>query len=203
MVYVILGAPGSGKGTRAKVLEEKLGIIHVSTGSIIRENEEIYEEHKEKISSGLLVSDEIIAELLQNRLKEIDIANGCIIDGYPRTIEQAYKLDEMLLNIGGKIHKVFLINADNETIYSRILSRTICSKCGETYNKKYAEENSNKCSKCGGALTLRTDDNSETLNNRIDVYYSNIEEIKKYYENKGILEVIDALEHPDKMLERV
>lgn len=201
MVYVILGAPGSGKGTRAEVLEEKLGIKHISTGSLIRENQEIYNKYKELIVNGKLVPDEVIAKLLKERIE--NEVKDCIIDGYPRTIEQVYKLDEMLAACGKKIQKVFLLIADEETIYSRILSRMICSKCGETYNKKYAIENDNKCSKCGGELILRTDDNSETLKNRIDVYYDNIEKIKEYYEQKGILEIIDALEDPNKMVERV
>jgi len=201
MVYVILGAPGSGKGTRADVLEKELGIMHVSTGSLIRENKEVYEEFKETITSGKLVPDEVIAKLLKDRIENED--ENCIIDGYPRTIEQVYKLDEMLTNCGKKIHKVFLLVADEQTIYSRILSRMVCSKCGETYNKKYAIENNNRCGKCGHELVLRTDDNTETLKNRIDVYYDNIDEIKDYYNQKGILEIVDALEDPNKMLERV
>lgn len=201
MVYVILGAPGSGKGTRADVLEKKLGIIHVSTGSLIRENKEVYEKYEEIITDGKLVPDDVITKLLNERIKNAN--EDLIIDGYPRTIEQVYKLDEMLTNCGKKIHKVFLLVADEETIYSRILSRMICTKCGETYNKKYADENNNKCSKCGHELVFRTDDNTETLKNRIDVYYDNIDEIKEYYNQKGVLEIIDALEEPEKMLERV
>jgi len=201
MVYVILGAPGSGKGTRADVLEEKLGITHISTGSLIRENKEVYEKYRDVIVNGKLVPDEVIANILKERIRSEE--GDCIIDGYPRTIEQAYKLDEMLSECGKKIQKVFLLVADEETIYSRILSRMICSKCGETYNKKYAIENDNKCSKCGHELVLRTDDNSDTLKNRIDVYYDNIDKIKEYYEQKEILEIVDALEEPNKMLERV
>jgi len=203
MIYVILGAPGSGKGTRADILEEKLGIVHISTGSMIRENEEIYEEYKDRITKGYLLSDEIISNMLKERLRKSDVEKGCIIDGYPRNMEQVYILEEILLGIGKKVDKVFLLEADNETIYSRILSRTVCPKCSETYNKKYADENDNRCGKCGETLVLRTDDNSETLKNRIDVYYSNIDEIKEYYIKKGILEIVDSLEEPSKMLERV
>lgn len=203
MIYVILGAPGSGKGTRSEILKDKLGITHISTGSMIREDKDIYEKYKEKIDNGHLLSDDIINEMIENRLKQEDINKGCIIDGYPRTIEQAYKLDEILLKFDREINKVFLLDADNETIYSRILSRTVCPKCGEIYNKKYADENGNKCGKCGEELVLRTDDNNETLKNRIDVYYSNISKIKEYYQEKGILEVVDALEKPCKMLERI
>ena len=203
MIYVILGAPGSGKGTRAGILEEKLGLIHISTGSMIREDKEVYEKYKEEIHKGHLLSDDIINGLLQDRLNNSDIDKGFIIDGYPRTIEQAHKLDEILSSSGKKIEKVFLLEADTETVYSRILSRTICPQCGETYNKKYAEENNNKCGKCGKELVLRTDDNNETLKNRIAVYYNSIEEIKEYYSKKGILEIVDALEEPNKMLERI
>ena len=203
MIYVILGAPGSGKGTRAEILKEKLGIVHVSTGSMIRENKDIYSEYKDRIDKGYLLSDEIINKLLESRLSQKDIDKGCIIDGYPRTIEQAYELDNILSKINKKIDKVYLLEADDETIYSRILSRTVCLGCSAIYNKKYADENNNKCGKCGEKLVPRTDDNIETLKNRIDVYYDNISKIKEYYEEKGILEIVNALEEPDKMLERI
>ena len=203
MIYVILGAPGSGKGTRSEILKGKLNIPHISTGSMIRENKEIYERYKEDIDKGHLLSDEIINRLLEERLNKEDIINGCIIDGYPRTLEQAYNLDKMLQKIGKKIQKVFWLDADNETIYSRILSRMICPNCGKIYNKKYSEENNNKCGECGEILVLRTDDNNETLKNRIDIYYASMNEIKKYYTDKGVLEIVDALEEPIKMLERI
>lgn len=203
MVYVILGAPGSGKGTRAHILEEKLDIIHISTGSLLRENKDVYEKYKETIVNGKLVPDSVIAELLKDRIKKADIDKGCIIDGYPRTIEQVYKLEEILSSCGKEIEKVFLLVANEETIYSRIASRMICSKCGETYNKKYADENNNECGKCGGILISRKDDGKETLKNRINVYYDNIDKIKEYYEQKGVLQIIDALEEPNKILERI
>ncbi len=203
MIFVILGAPGSGKGTRAEILKEKLGIVHISTGTMIREDKKIYEEYKEKIDNGYLLSDDVINELLENRMKKSDIKKGCIVDGYPRTIKQAYNLDKILEKLNLKIDKVFLLNADTETIYSRILSRTVCPVCGKVYNKKYADENDNKCLECGSKLVLRTDDNSETLKNRIAVYNSNIDKIKEYYAKKGILEIIDALDDPNKMLERI
>lgn len=203
MVYVIIGAPGAGKGTRARIIEEKLRIVHISTGSMIRDNKEVYEKYKEQIEKGHLLSDEIISELLEDRLSKEDAKQGCIIDGYPRTIEQAYKLDEILARLGRKVDKVFLIDADTETIYSRILNRVVCTNCSEIYNKKYAEENDNKCFKCGHELSLRADDNSITLKNRIDRYYSNIDAIKEYYSEKSVLEVVDALEKPDKIVERI
>ena len=203
MVYVIIGAPGAGKGTRAEIIEEKFKIVHISTGSIIRENKEIYEKHKDDIEKGHLLSDEVISELLEERLSKEDTKNGVIIDGYPRRIEQVYKLDEILDKLGKKIYKVFLIDADTETIYSRILNRVICENCSEIYNKKYAEENNNRCSKCGHELSFRADDNSETLKNRIERYYSNIDEIKEYYIKKGVLEIIDAQEEPEKIIERI
>lgn len=203
MIYVIIGAPGAGKGTRAEIIEKKLEIPHISTGSLIRENKEIYEKYKEQIEKGHLLSDDIINQLLEERLSKDDAKDGCIIDGYPRTIEQAYKLDEILSRLGKKINKVFLIDADTETIYSRILNRVICEKCGEVYNKKYAQENDNKCLKCGHELSHRADDNSITLKNRIDRYYSNVEKIRNYYQEKGILEIIDALEQSDKIIERI
>ena len=203
MVYVILGAPGAGKGTRAGILEEKLGIIHISTGSLIREDAEMYEKYKNDIEKGHLLSDETISDILKRKLEKDCVGKTCILDGYPRTLEQAHILDKILLEIDEYIEKVFLLEADIDTIYSRILSRTVCSSCGKIYNEKYAKENDNKCGKCGEELTLRLDDNVATLKNRINLYYENIDEIKKYYSEKGILEIVDALEDPNKMLERV
>ena len=203
MFFVILGAPGSGKGTRSEILKDKLKIAHISTGTMIRENKSVYEKYKDKIDNGHLISDDIINEMLEGRFRQDDIQNGCILDGYPRTIEQAYNLDKVLERVGKKIDKVFLLDADIDTIQSRILSRVVCPKCLKIYNKKYAEENNNKCLECGSELVIRKDDNSDTLKNRIDVYYKNIDKIKEYYQNKGLLEIIDALEEPHKILERV
>lgn len=203
MVYVILGAPGSGKGTRSEILEEKLGVIHISTGSLVRDDAEMYAKYKQQLESGQLLSDEVISEILKRKLQRDCINKTCIIDGYPRTIEQANILDKMLEEIGEKIEKVFLLETDIETIYSRILSRTVCSGCSKIYNEKYAKENNNKCGKCGKELTLRLDDNVRTLKNRINLYYENIDEIKNYYSRKGILEIVDANEDPNEIIERV
>jgi len=203
MIYVIIGAPGSGKGTRSEILEEKLGVIHISTGSLIREDNEMYEKYKEQLERGELLSDEVISEILKRKLQRDCINKTCIIDGYPRTIKQAHILDNLLLEIDQKIEKVFLLETDIDTIYARILSRTVCSSCGRIYNEKYAKENNNKCGKCGKELVLRLDDNVATLKNRINLYYENIDEIKKYYSNKKILEIVDANEEPNKIVERI
>ena len=203
MIYIILGAPGSGKGTRSEILEEKLGIIHISTGSLIREDTEMYEKYKEVLEKGQLLSDEAISEILKRKLERDCAEKTCIIDGYPRTLKQAYILDKILSELNEKIEKVFLLETDIETIYSRILSRTVCTGCGKIYNEKYAKENNNKCEKCGGDLTVRLDDNVATLKNRINLYYENIDEIKEYYSKKNILEVVDANEEPEKIIERI
>lgn len=203
MIYVILGAPGSGKGTRSEILEEKLGVVHISTGSLIRDDAEMYEKYKEIIEKGELLSDEVISQILKRKLERDCVGKICIIDGYPRTLKQACMLDNMLSEIGEKIEKVFLLETDIDTIYSRILSRTVCSYCGKIYNEKYAKENDNKCGKCGKELTLRLDDNVATLKNRINLYYENIDEIKQYYSDKNILEIVDATEEPNKIIERV
>lgn len=168
---------------------------------MIREDKEIYDKYKEKIDNGFLLSDDIINEMLEKRLQMQDIENGCILDGYPRTIEQAYNLDRLLEKIGKRIDKVILLEANKQTISSRILGRLVCPKCLAIYNKKDVE--SNKCVKCGSELVLRADDNNETLKNRINVYDENIDKIRSYYEEKGILEIVDALEKPNEIIERV
>ncbi|MDD2628426.1 MAG: nucleoside monophosphate kinase [Clostridia bacterium] len=203
MVYIMLGAPGSGKGTRAEILKDKFNFVHVSTGSMIRENKQIYSKYEEQLKKGMLLSDELVNLLVSQRLSADDIKNGVIIDGYPRTLKQAKALDGILKRLEMKIEKVFLLVADTKTIYSRILSRTVCSECSKVFTKKEAEKTVNKCPNCGGELVLRTDDNEETLKNRIEIFYENIDEIQKYYEDKGLLETINALDLPEKIIGRI
>ena len=203
MVYVILGAPGAGKGTRAEYICEKTGMVHISTGTLVRENKVVYEKYKERMNKGYLLSDDIINGLLEERLNRPDVSNGFILDGYPRTLEQAEKLNEFLDKINMKISKVLLIDADSEIIYDRILGRKICPKCEKIYNRVTAGEANNLCQVCGEGLVTRKDDNTDTLKNRIDAYYEHADEIIKYYDNLRLLERVDAVEKTEKILERV
>ena len=203
MVYVILGAPGSGKGTRAGVLKEKLGLVHISTGDLLKKDKEIYEKYGEEINSGKLLSDETMKEILKTRLMRDDVKKGCIIDGYPRTLKQAETLDEILGELGMKVEKALLVDASEELIYSRILNRIVCPKCGEIYNKQYAVENNNKCGKCSAELVVRMDDNVDSIKRRLDIFNQNIPQIVKYYEDKGNLAIVDASKEPEEILKKV
>lgn len=203
MVYIVLGAPGVGKGTRAKVICEKLNIPHISTGSLIRESKEIFEKYKSMMGDGKLLPDEAIKEMLVERLKKEDASNGFVLDGYPRTLEQVKDLDEILSAMGKTIKKAFLFEAPEEEIFNRALNRRICVPCDKIYGWGKGGNAPTVCEKCGKELTVRSDDNPETIRKRLDVYHSQIDPIIEYYKNAGVLEVIDALEKPEKVLESV
>lgn len=202
-IYVILGAPGSGKGTRSELISEAIDIPHISTGSVIKQNTEVIAKYDEIMNRGDLIPDSVIEELLEEELEKKDTSKGYILDGYPRTIEQAKALEKILEKRGEKITKVFLFDANLETIYSRVHSRKICSRCSKIYGAKDKASVGDRCHICGGEIIHRTDDNEQTLANRIDVFFKEIESIKKYYEKMSLIEMIDANEEPKKMLDRI
>jgi len=203
MIYIVLGAPGVGKGTRAKILGEYLGIPQISTGSLIRESKEIFEKWKSMMGDGKLLPDEAMKEMVLERIKKEDTNNGFILDGYPRTINQVNDLDEVLASINKKVGKVFLFEADEDTIYERALNRRICVPCDKIYGWGKADNIPTVCEKCGAPLTLRSDDNVESIKTRLDVYHSQIDPIIAHYKEQGILETVDALDVPEKILESV
>ena len=203
MIYVVLGAPGVGKGTRAKVICEKLNIPHISTGSLIRESKEIFEKYKSMMGDGKLLPDEAIKEMLIERLQKEDAKNGFVLDGYPRTLEQVKDLDEILKNMGKSITKAFLFEAPEEEIYNRALNRKICVPCDQIYGWGKGADAPTVCEKCGRELTVRSDDNPETIKRRLEVYHSQIDPIIAHYKEAGVLEVIDAMEDKEKVLESV
>lgn len=203
MIYIVLGAPGVGKGTRAKILGEYLGIPQISTGSVIRESKEIFDKWKSMMGDGKLLPDEAMKEMVTARVKKDDTKNGFILDGYPRTINQVNDLDEILDSMDRKVGKVFLFEADEETIYERALNRRVCVPCDKIYGWGKASEVPDVCEKCGATLTIRLDDNVETIKTRLDIYHLQIDPIIAHYKAQGILEVIDALDSPDKVLESV
>ncbi len=191
-IYVVLGAPGSGKGTRSQIIQDKLGIPHISTGSLIRQNTEVISNYNETVSNGILIPDSVIEEILVRELKRHDTSNGYILDGYPRNIEQAKRLDKILSNRKEEITKVFLFEVTLETIHSRVLSRKICGQCSKIYGHMDNISEGDKCPICSGKIVLRTDDNEQTLKNRIDIFFKEIDEIKKYYKKMDKLEIVDG-----------
>ena len=188
MKLIMLGAPGAGKGTQAQMLSERLDIPTISTGAIIRaaikKGTETGKKASVLIDKGQLVPDEVVIDIVKERLLEDDCKNGFILDGFPRTIPQAEALDEM----GVGIDKVLDIDVPDEAIISRLSGRRECPKCGSTY---HVENNPTKdgihCDKCGEELVSRKDDNPETIKARLEVYHKQTEPLINFYKNKGIL----------------
>ncbi len=203
MIYIVLGAPGAGKGTRAKLMCEKLGIPHISTGSLIRESEEITAKYSKTLGTGNLLPDEAIKEMLVHRLEREDAKKGFVLDGYPRTIQQVKDLEEILKAIDRKVTKVFLFETAEEEIYNRILNRKICIPCDKIYGWGKDSEVPNVCEKCGRTLTKRPEDNEEVIKTRLTIYYNETAPIISYYEELGLLERIDSTDKPERVLERV
>ena len=195
MKLILMGPPGAGKGTQGELLEKKLGISTISTGLMLRtaikDQTEVGKLAEQYINDGKLVPDEVIVEIVKQRLAQPDCEKGFILDGFPRTTAQA----EALEAAGVEIDKVLLLEVDDNKIVERLSSRRECSKCGIPYNivsKKPAKEGI--CDSCGGELIIRKDDVPETIQNRLNVYHEQTEPIKKFYEAKGILAVAQGEE---------
>lgn len=188
MNLVLMGPPGAGKGTQGEILSKRLGVDTISTGVMLRtaikEQTEIGKSVEKLINSGKLVPDDVMVELIKERLQRPDCAKGFILDGFPRTTAQA----EALTNSGVKIDKVLSLEVEDEVIIERLSSRRECSKCGAPYNiisnKPITE---GKCNKCGADLIQRADDNPDTIKNRLNVYHEQTEPIKDYYKKMGLL----------------
>ncbi len=189
---IMLGAPGSGKGTRAVALCEVLGIVQVSTGDLFRYNikqdTELGKLAKSYINKGELVPDDVTAAMVKDRLKNPDTANGFILDGFPRTIAQAEMLDKILEELGEKIAYVIYLNVPDAEIIRRISGRLICSECQTPYHKEFnPPKKENICDKCGGKLYTRDDDKPETVQKRLEVFRSTTFPLVDYYKSRGIL----------------
>ena len=192
MFIVLLGAPGSGKGTVGKILAENLKLAHISTGDLFRENlkneTELGKEAKSYMDKGELVPDEITVRMLEKRMEEADVENGAILDGFPRTENQAVVLDKLLESKGNKVDMALNIDVPFDEIVERIANRRSCKGCSEIYNVVFnPPKQEGKCDKCGGELYQREDQKPEVVENRLEVYRNTAEELIKYYENKGVL----------------
>lgn len=190
MKLILLAAPGAGKGTQAEKLSEHFNIPTISTGAILRKN--IKEETElgkiaaEYINAGKLIPDNVMIDVMADRLKEDDCENGFILDGFPRTLAQAEALSSSAI----EIDRVLVIDVPDEKIVSRLSGRLECSKCATTYHKEYrAPKTEGVCDKCGAALTVRDDDKPETVKARLETYHSQTEPLIEYYKGKGILRV--------------
>lgn len=198
MIIVMLGAPGSGKGTVAKLLTETLNIEHISTGDMFREEiksgSELGKELENYMSDGKLVPDDVVIKILDERLSRPTAQNGVVLDGFPRTKIQAEHLKKLLNAKGKKINVAIQLNIPDEDIIYRTVKRRICSNkdCGAIYNLEFNKpKQEGICDICGSKLYRREDDNEETVKRRIDTYHKRSEPIIKYFEEERILYTVD------------
>ncbi len=195
---ILTGVLGSGKGTQAAVLLEKMKVPHLSTGDMLRaevaKGSELGLQIKEVLQTGGLVSDDMVIEMVSARLDEPDCANGFILDGFPRTLEQAKRLDEVMKKKGLKIDLVVNMEVPEDVVMARILGRFSCAKCGAGYNDRFRKPKvEGVCDKCGSTeFTRRIDDNEESVKTRLKNYHEQTAPILPYYEAQGLLYNIDG-----------
>lgn len=192
MFIVLLGAPGSGKGTAGKIIAEDLKLAHISTGDLFRENlkneTELGKEAKKYMDKGELVPDEVTIKMLKDRLNSEDVENGAVLDGFPRTGVQAVSLDKMLVEMNAKVDMALNIDVPFAEIVERIANRRSCKNCGEIYNVVFnPPKQEGICDKCGGELYQREDQKPEVVENRLKVYSETAEELINHYKNAGVL----------------
>ena len=197
MKIIMLGAPGAGKGTQAKMIAAKYGIPHISTGDIFRSNikngTELGKKAKAFMDAGQLVPDELTVELVLDRIKAKDCVNGYVLDGFPRTIPQATALDSALNDRGEKIEFAINVDVPDEAIIKRMSGRRACVDCGATYHIVYnPTKTEGICDVCHGELILRNDDKPETVEKRLQVYHTQTKPLIEHYHAKGVLHVVDG-----------
>ena len=197
MKIIMLGAPGAGKGTQAKMIAEKYGIPHVSTGDIFRANikngTELGMKAKSFMDKGELVPDELTVSMLLDRVGQPDCKDGYVLDGFPRTIPQAEELDRALSGRGEKIDFAIDVDVPDENIVKRMSGRRACLKCGSTYHLEHIPPRKEGiCDSCGSELVLRDDDKAETVLKRLQVYHDQTQPLIDFYTRKGILKTVDG-----------
>ena len=197
MKIVMLGAPGAGKGTQAKMIAEQYGIPHVSTGDIFRMNVKngtaLGMEAKAYMDKGELVPDELTVRILLDRVAQEDCKNGYVLDGFPRTIPQAEVLDAELTKLGDAIDYAINVDVPDENIIRRMSGRRACVGCGATYHIVHIPpKKEGICDKCGAELILRDDDKEETVKNRLNIYHAQTQPLIDFYTNKGVLKTVDG-----------
>ena len=199
MNLILLGPPGCGKGTQAKRLEDKHGLVQLSTGDMLRaavaSGSEMGQQAKKVMDAGELMPDEIMIEIISARIDEPDCQNGFILDGFPRTTPQAEALDALLADKSLALGKVIELKVDEEALVERITGRYSCSKCGAGYHDRFqVPKQEGVCDTCGSTeFTRRSDDNEETVRSRLAAYHAQTAEIVPYYSAKGLLTEIDGM----------
>lgn len=197
MKIIMLGAPGAGKGTQAKMIADKYSVPHVSTGDIFRANikngTELGKEAKKFMDQGLLVPDELTVKILLDRVAQEDCKNGYVLDGFPRTIPQAEVLEKALNELGDQIDYAIDVDVPDENIIRRMSGRRSCLSCGATYHIEHVPPKTEGiCDRCGKELVLRDDDKAETVKNRLDVYHKQTQPLIDFYSERNILKTVDG-----------
>ncbi len=208
MRIILLGPPGAGKGTQAQNLIRDYGLVQLSTGDMLRgavkSGSEIGKQAKAVIDSGALVSDEIVIGIVRNRIARPDCANGYMLDGFPRNLTQAKKLDEMLASQNEQIDKVVELCVNDAAVVARIAGRRFHMESGRSYHIEFNPPKiEGKDDETGEALAKRDDDNQKTMQSRLDTYHEQTEPLIKYYEANGVLVSIDGMGTPDEVFSRI
>jgi adenylate kinase len=202
---IFMGPPGGGKGTQAKRLEEKYGLVQLSTGDMLRAavkaGTAFGKQAKDVMDRGELVSDEIIIGMISERIEEPDCQNGFILDGFPRTVPQAEALDQLLDSAGIGLDAVIEMRVPDELLVARITGRYTCAKCGAGYHDSFQKPAvDGQCDKCGSTeFVRRADDNEETVRSRLESYHAKTAPVLPYYEAKGMLKIVDGTQAIDKV----
>ncbi|MBU5473291.1 adenylate kinase [Roseburia sp. MSJ-14] len=199
MKVIMLGAPGAGKGTQAKQIADKYSIPHISTGDIFRANikngTELGKKAKTFMDQGLLVPDELVVELVADRIQQDDCKNGFVLDGFPRTIPQAEALDAALEKINEKMDYAIDVDVPDENIITRMSGRRACLNCGATYHiVSIPTKVEGICDRCGSPVVLRDDDKPETVKKRLEVYHEQTQPLIDYYKKKDILKTVNGVQ---------
>ena len=210
MKILLLGPPGAGKGTQARRLMDRYGIVQLSTGDMFREKissgDELGSKIKSIIDAGQLVPDEITVEMIADRISRDDCQNGFILDGFPRNVAQADALAKMLEDKGMVLDAVIQMEVNDDALVERIVGRFTCSDCGEGYHDKFkCPREDNECDNCGAenTFTRRSDDNEETVRARLQTYHKQTAPILPYYEERGLLKTVDGMTDMDKVTDQI
>jgi adenylate kinase len=199
MNLILLGPPGAGKGTQAKRLEDLHGLVQLSTGDMLRavvaSGVPLGQQAKEIMAAGKLMPDELMIEMIADRISQADCSAGFILDGFPRTVPQAEALDRMLGEKGLRLDHVIEMKVDDAALVERITGRYTCAKCGRGYHDKFEKPRVDSvCDNCGSTeFTRRADDNAETVTTRLDAYHKQTAPILPYYKERGVLEAVDGM----------
>jgi adenylate kinase len=205
VILVFLGPPGAGKGTQAKLLSQRMGFIHLSTGDLLREavknQTPLGKKAKEYMDRGELVPDELIVQLIEETMPK---DGNVILDGFPRTVNQALALEELLRVKSKKISKVLFFDVPDEVIIDRLSGRRVCSKCGAVYHVKYNPPKvEGVCDLCGGTLVQRDDDKEEVVRKRLEVYRKQTKPLIEFYQERGIIYKLDAGKEVEELFEEI